>query len=125
VGVHCAESGALSAERRMTAMDVPDNNTGLDEVLSLTAAMLDSARRQDWVTVANLEAPRAVLLHEVFEQSGQYTLEQLADLARQVLNLDQELIALGTQARDAVAGELTQLRQVRRAHDAYSEHEAE
>lgn len=124
MGVHCAESGALMVERRMTAMEITDSNTGLDEVLSLTAAMLDSARRQDWVTVANLEAPRAVLLHEVFEQGGQYTPEQLADLARQVLDLDQELIALGTQARDAVAGELTQLRQVRRAHDAYSEHES-
>jgi hypothetical protein len=108
----------------MTAMDVPDSNTGLYEVLSLTAAMLDSARAQDWVTVANLEAPRAVLLHAVFEQSGQYTPAQLADLARQVLVLDQELIALGTQARDTVAGELNQLRQLRRAHDAYSEHEA-
>ena len=108
----------------MIATDLPDSTTGLDEVLSLTAAMLESARRQDWVTVANLEAPRAVLLHEVFEQSGQYTPEQLADLARQVLDLDQELISLGTQARDAVAGELNQLRQLRRAHDAYSEHES-
>ena len=108
----------------MTVMDVSDRNTGLGEVLALTAAMLDSARAQDWVTVANLEAARAVLLHEVFEQSGQYTPEQLADLARQVLELDQELIALGTQARDVVAGELNQLRQVRRAHDAYSEHES-
>lgn len=109
----------------MTAMDVPDSNTGLGEVLSLTAAMLDSARTQDWAAVANLEATRAVLLHEVFEQGWQYTPEQLADLAKQVLDLDQELIALGTQAREAVAGELNQLRQVRRAHDAYSEHEAE
>jgi len=108
----------------MTATDFPDSNTGLDEVLSLTAAMLDSARSQDWATVANLEAARAVLLHEVFEQSGQYAPEQLANLARQVLDLDHELIALGTQARDVVAGELNQLRQVRRAHDAYSEHES-
>jgi hypothetical protein len=109
----------------MTATDVPDSSTGLGEVLSLTAAMLDSARTQDWVTVANLEATRAVLLHEVFEQSGQHTPEQLAGLARQVLDLDHELISLGTQARDAVAGELTQLRQVRRAHEAYSENDAE
>lgn len=113
------------AEHRMTVTDLPDCNTGLGEVLSLTTAMLDSARSQDWVTVANLEATRAVLLHEVFEQDGQYTPGQLADLARQVLDLDHELIALGTQARDAVAGELTQLRQVRRAHDAYSEHGTE
>ena len=112
-------------ERHMTATDMPDPDTGLDEVLSLTAAMLDSARSQDWVTVANLEATRAVLLHEVFGQSGRHTPEQLADLARRVLDLDQELIAIGTQARDAVAGDLTQLRQVRRAHAAYSEHDTE
>ncbi|HWR88594.1 MAG TPA: flagellar protein FliT [Acidiferrobacterales bacterium] len=109
----------------MTATDLPNGDTGLGEVLSLTAAMLDSARTQDWVTVANLEATRAVLLHAVFEQSGQHTPARLAGLARQVLDLDRELIALGTQARDAVAGELTQLRQVRRAHAAYSEHESE
>jgi len=66
-----------------------------------------------------------VLRHEVFEQRGQHSREQLAGRARRVLDLDQELIAIGTQARDAVAGELTQLRQVRRAHAAYSEHETE
>ena len=108
----------------MMAMDVTDNDTSLGEVLSLTAAMLDSARSQDWVTVANLEATRAVLLHAVFEQGGQHTPAQLAGLARQVLDLDQELIALGTQARDAVAGDLTQLRQVRRAHAAYAQHDS-
>jgi len=109
----------------MTDTNAPDGNADQDEVLKLTAAMLDSARAQDWVTVANLEAARAVLLHGVFEQDGQHAPEHLAVLARQVLDLDQELIALGTQARDAVAGELGQLRQSRQAHAAYTDHDAE
>lgn len=109
----------------MTGVDLRGSQTGVTEVLSLTAAMLDSARAQDWASVANLEATRAVLLHEVFEQSGLYAPEQLAGLAQQLLDSDRELIDLGTQARDAVAGELTQLRQQRRAHEAYSEHDAD
>jgi hypothetical protein len=109
----------------MTGMDIHGSQTGLSEVLSLTVAMLDSARTQDWVSVANLEATRAVLLHEVFEQNGRYTPEQLAGLAQQLLDSDRELIDLGTRARDAVAGELIQLRQLRRAHEAYSEHDAD
>jgi hypothetical protein len=109
----------------MTHMDLPDSQTGLNEVLSLTTAMLDSARSQDWASVANLEATRAVLLHEVFEQNGHYSPEQLAGLAQQLLVSDRELIHLGTQARDAVADQLTQLRQLRRAHNAYSENDAD
>jgi hypothetical protein len=109
----------------MTSVDVHGSQSGLSEVQSLTDAMLDSARTQDWASVANLEATRAVLLHAVFEQNGQYTPEQLAALAQQLLDSDRELIDLSTQARDAVAGTLTELRQLRRAHDAYSEHEAE
>jgi hypothetical protein len=109
----------------MNGVDLHGSQTDLNELRSLTAAMLDSARTQDWASVANLEATRAVLLHAVFEQNGSYTPEQLAGLARQLLDWDRELIALGTQARDAVAGELVQLRQLRRAHDAYSEHDAD
>jgi hypothetical protein len=109
----------------MTGVELHGSQTGLSEVVSLTAAMLDSARTQDWASVANLEAARAVLLHAVFEQNGQYTPEQLSGLARQLLDSDRELIDLGTQARDAVTGALTELRQLRRAHQAYSEHEAE
>jgi hypothetical protein len=109
----------------MTSVGLPGSQTGLSELLSLTVAMLDSARAQDWASVANLEATRAVLLHEVFEQNGQYTPEQLADLAQQLLVSDRELINLGTQARAAIADKLTETRQLRRAHDAYSEHDAD
>jgi len=109
----------------MTSVDTYGNQSGVSEIQSLTAAMLDSARTQDWASVANLEATRAVLLRAVFEQNGQHTPEQLAELAQLLLDADRELIDLGTQARDAVAGALTELRQLRRAHDAYSKHEAE
>lgn len=108
----------------MNRSEEHNNQDSLGEVLSLTTAMLDCARTQDWAGVANLESTRAALLRDVFEQHGVYTPEQLADLARQLLEFDRELIALGTQARDAVAGELNQLRQARRAHDAYSGHDA-
>jgi Flagellar protein FliT len=93
----------------------------LDEVLALSAAMLESARAQDWVAVANLEAARASLLRAAFEDRSLHAPEQLARAAQQILDSDREVIGLGERARGALAGELTQLRHGRRAHQAYSE----
>lgn len=93
----------------------------LDEVLALSAAMLESARAQNWAAVANLEATRASLLRTAFENRSGHSPEQLARAAQQILDSDRELIGLGERARGALATELTQLRHGRRAQQAYSE----
>lgn len=97
----------------------------LDEVRSLTRAMLEGAHAQDWVTVANLESVRAALLREVFEGAAHPSPEQLAAVAREVLDSDSVLIALGEQARDGVSTELAQLRQSRKLRSAYAENGSE
>lgn len=98
-----------------------DGETPLDEILALSAAMLDAARGQDWVGVANLEVARDALLKAVFEGTERPAPETLAAVTQQVLESDRELIALGEQARGEFAAALSELRQVRRAQTAYSE----
>lgn len=97
-----------------------ESQSPVEEIHALTGAMLEAARARDWVTVANLETTRAVLLREVFEGGARPSPEQLASTARQVLDSDRELIALGEQARDGVSAELALLRQSRKAQSAYT-----
>lgn len=93
----------------------------LDEILALSATMLDCAREQDWIGVVNLEVTRGALLKAVFEGTERPAPETLTALAQQVLESDRELIALGEQARGEFAAALGQMRQARRAQTAYSE----
>lgn len=97
----------------------------LDEIRALTGAMLEAARAAEWAAVANLEAARAVLLRAAFEGDGRAAPDRLAELARELLERDRELIELGERARAAVGAELTRLRRHGRACHAYTETGAE
>jgi len=93
----------------------------LDEILALSASMLDLAQTQDWIGVANLDVARDALLKAVFEGTDRPSPEALTAVVRQVLESDRELIALGEQARGEFAAALGEMRQARRAQAAYSE----
>lgn len=93
----------------------------LDEILALSATMLDCAREQDWIGVANLEVTRDALLKAVFEGMERPSPEALTAVAQRVLESDRELIALGERARGEFAAALGQVRQGRRVQAAYSE----
>ncbi len=93
----------------------------LDEILSLSATMLDCAREQDWIGVTNLEVTRGALLKAVFEGGQQPAPETLTRMIQQLLESDRELIALGEQARGEFVAALGEMRQGRRAQTAYSE----
>lgn len=103
--------------------DVPQGDalTTLDEILALSASMLELAHAQDWVAVANLEVTRNALLKAVFEGTKHPSPEALQAVVRRVLASDRELIELGEQARARVAGDLVQCRQSRKAQSAYAE----
>jgi hypothetical protein len=91
----------------------------LAEILALSATMLDAARDQDWVTVANLESARGALLRAVLEGGARPAAETVATVLQQVLAADRELIALGESAHAAMAGQLGALRRGRSARSAY------
>lgn len=99
--------------------DVP---SAINEILELSATMLDLAREQDWVGTANLEVARDALLKTIFEGSDRPSPEALAAMIRNVLVSDRQLIELGKQARDSISAELAQMRQLHRARSAYAEH---
>ncbi len=105
----------------MTSVQKDDVLTVLDEILAVSASMLDLAHAQDWIGIANLEITREALLKAVFEGTDRPSPEALTAMVRQVLESDRELIALGTQARGEFAAALGQMRQARRAQAAYSE----
>jgi Flagellar protein FliT len=93
----------------------------LEEVLSLCEAMLASAREQDWVTVANLEATRGVLLNNVLADQPQPLPEWLARSYSRILDCDRELMKLGEVAHVELAGKILQFRHSQRAQAAYSD----
>lgn len=93
----------------------------LDEILTLSAAMLEAAREQDWIAVANLDVTRDALLKTVFEGMRRPAPAALAVVVQQVLAFDRQLMALGEQARSEFASALDGMRQGRRAQAAYSE----
>lgn len=101
----------------MTATETP-----LDEVLALSAAMLESARGQDWVGVANLESTRNVILHAVLDGPQRPSAAVLAEVLPKILESDRIVIALGQTVHRELAGKLLQFRQGRRARSAYSDH---
>jgi hypothetical protein len=97
-------------------------DASLDEVLTLSAAMLESARQQDWASVANLESTRNVILHAMLDGLQRPSATILAEVLPKILESDRAVIALGESVRSELAGKLLQFRQGRRARSAYSDH---
>ena len=106
-------------------MTVTTAQSPLDEVLTLSAAMLESARQQDWAGVANLESTRNVLLHAVLDGPQRPSAAVLADVLPKILESDRAVIALGEVVRGELAGKLLQFRQGHRARSAYSDHSSD
>lgn len=103
-------------------MTVTTAESPLDEVLALSAAMLNSARQQDWASVANLESTRNVILHAALDGPRRPSATILAEVLPKILESDRAVIALGEAVRSELAGKLLQFRQGHRARSAYSDH---
>ena len=90
------------------------------QALSCTEQMFALAQRQEWAALAQLEADRSMLLDSLFNHPGlSQMLAKLATTLRQIIELDQKTIALGTEAKDALKNEMRLLAQGKRAVDAY------
>lgn len=106
-------------------MTVTAAESPLDEVLMLSAAMLESARQQDWASVANFESTRNVILHAVLDGPQRPSVAILAEVLPKILESDRAVIALGEAVRGEIAGKLLQFRQGHRARSAYSDHSSD
>lgn len=80
---------------------------GAGKVLRLTQRMLEMAEQGKWETLGLLEQERSQSLENLFQHPQiPDALHTIAHALQQVVELDRQCIALGQQARNAMAAEL-------------------
>lgn len=83
--------------------------------MELTREMLASAQAQEWERLAELEKSRLPLFHQVFE----HIVSDNEPLAREVLAIDKQIMALAQSVLPALQGELQSLKVAGKANTAY------
>ena len=86
----------------------------------MTRHMLQVAQAEDWHTLVSLEDSRKGLIAALF--SPQYAAvgaPELAEVIREMLSIDQQIIALSEAGRQQAANGMRQLQQAQRAMHAY------
>ena len=89
-------------------------------IIDMTHAMLSCAQRQEWDDVIHKEQERRRALEAFFAQ--QVTVDEAEAVAsgiRELMALDNEILAMGRTARDEVARQAGLLQRGRRAEAAY------
>ena len=90
------------------------------QALSCSEQMFNLAQQQEWEALTQLEADRSLLLDRLFKHPAlPQMLAKLATTLRQIIEMDQQTIALGKQAKDALKNEMRLLTQGKKAVDAY------
>ena len=93
---------------------------GADKVLRLSQRMLETAGQGEWEMLGQLEQERSRSLESLFQHPQMPdALPTIANTLLQVVDLDRQCIALGQQARDAMAAELNLQAQGERAVRSY------
>jgi hypothetical protein len=93
---------------------------GASKVLRLTQRMLEMAEQGEWDALGQLEQERSRSLESLFQHPQiPDALHTIAHALQQVVELDRQCIALGQQARDAMAAELKLQSQAQHAVRTY------
>jgi len=94
----------------------------LQDILSVSRAMLDLAQSQNWEGVAGLEPRRRQSIMAFFADAPSLQeAAQVASVIEQVLIIDKEIMSLGRTGLERLGAELRNVGVGRRAHRAYSE----
>lgn len=91
----------------------------VEEIQRLTQVLSDHAHAGNWDDVAVIEAKRRPLLLNLFDGTSHLDVEISRALLKDVLSLDQQIMSLAQQQRDALTQSLRQLGQGRTAIKAY------
>jgi hypothetical protein len=94
----------------------------LQRIVALSDDMLHQAQEGEWGRVGELEFERRQLIQDFFAQAAQP--EEAAAIAsgiEQIKACDRQLITLGTELKDELAGKLSEFTARKRARNAYSE----
>lgn len=93
----------------------------LTQLLSQTQQLLALAQAGDWDAVAQLESERRPLLRSTFDPASTQTQSDPYQRAlRQILDMDQTVMALAAQRRDDLRDQLQSVGQGRSAVRAYA-----
>lgn len=94
----------------------------IEALLLLSQEMLAAADGQEWGRLAELEARRSLAISEFFASSDcRQDATVIQACIQQVLDMDGRVIARGETGLRALAGEIANLGQGRRAHKAYGD----
>jgi len=98
----------------------------LSTLLELTQHMLQVAQAEDWQTLVSLEDTRKDLIAAFFApQQAPAHAPGLAAVIREILAIDQQIIALSEAGRQQAANGMRQLHQTHRALHAYDDGDQE
>lgn len=91
-----------------------------EKALELSNSMLLEAEQHNWGALSELEDRRAQVIERLFQHPAiSESLAGIANMLREVIELDQKTIALGEEARSALKNEMQMLSQGKRAVNAY------
>lgn len=100
----------------------PERAAQLLEAFDLTGDMLEAARGADWDAVARLQAQRERVLQAFFATPVPSEAErEVAARLKEIAALNDETVALASEARDSLGAELGMLQTGRRANRAYED----
>lgn len=106
--------------KKLIVVDLLTPEEYANQALDLTAAMQVEAGHQDWEQLSELESRRSIVIEKLFQHPAMpLSLASIAGMLRKIIELDQETIALGQEARQALKSEMQLLTQGKRAVDAY------
>lgn len=98
---------------------------GAQKVLRLTQLMLESAEQGNWDLLRKLETERSRSLDSLFQHPQMpEALPTIASALQQVIDIDRRCLALGEEARNAMAAELHHQAQGQRAVLSYLDYQS-
>lgn len=92
------------------------------QLLELSRRMLDCAQQEEWIALADIEAQRQLILDSLFPVPAATSVGAGALLdacIRQVLSIDEKIMALGETSRVAMSRHMATLSRGQRANKAY------
>lgn len=100
-------------------MSVGKQATDIKKIIVLSEKMLSQARKEDWENVTKIESQRRELIAAFFSQPVHERNGQLADVIRQILDKDREIIKLGAGRREKLRSALRKINRGKIAVESY------
>ena len=92
----------------------------IQSILKLSNQMMDAARARNWEALEHMESERQELLADIFSMPiADNEIQDVSQGIQQVLELNQQIMAMGRGGRQEIAAEINRFNLGRRAKQAY------